>query len=273
MMTLSLRTEDGVPLHGYRWPGSGRGRVLLVHGYGEHAGRYETFAAWLAQQGWAVWACDLRGHGRSPGPRGHIRSFQDYVRDVAALQAAGDSLAPQGPCVLLGHSLGGLIALRYVQVRKPTLQGLVLSAPFLGLAFPVPSWKRWTAPWLSRLWPSFTSPNGINPDFLSRDPAITQAYAHDPWVHRVVTARWFAETLQAQREAMAHAGEVNLPLFLLLGQDDRIADGKKSQELFASVRSQDKELKIYPGFRHEPLNEVGKEQAWQDVAAWLGKHT
>ncbi len=268
----TLRTADGTELQLSVWPAAGRGWVAVVHGYGEHSGRYEALARWLSARGWSVASCDLRGHGRSPGRRGHVRSFDDYLHDVAALYAFVAHQAGGQPVFLLGHSLGGLIALRYVQETGAELAGLVLSAPFLELALPTPRWKLILAPALSQLWPTFSTPSGLRGELASRDPEVAAAYDRDPLVFRRATARWFAAVLKAQREALAQAPKLGLPLLVLHGEADAVASPHASRQLVAQAGSADKTLHVYGGFRHEVLNELGKERAWEDLASWLAAH-
>lgn len=254
------------------WPAEGRGWVAIVHGYGEHSGRYEAFARWLNGQGWSAAACDLRGHGQSPGRRGHIRTFADYLRDVAALHAFAAKEARGQPLFLLGHSLGGLIALHYAQTRSGDFSGLVLSAPFLELAMPVPRWKRVLAPALARLWPTFSTPSGLRGELGTHDPEAATAYDRDPLVLKRATARWLAEVLRAQGEALAGAPKLALPLLVLHGEADPVASPAAARRLLASAGSRDKTLHMYSGFLHEVLNELGKERVWEDVGAWLEAH-
>lgn len=265
----TLCAADETPLHLRVWPAPGRGWVAVVHGYGEHSGRYEALARWLNARGWSVASCDLRGHGLSPGRRGHIWAFDDYLHDVAALHLFVAEQAGGQPVFLLGHSLGGLIALRYVQEREVELAGLVLSAPFLELALPTPRWKLVLAPALSRLWPTFSTPSGLRGELGSRDPEVATAYDRDPLVFKRATARWFAEVLRAQREALAEAPKLGLPLLVLHGEADSVASPRASRALVARAGSSDKTLHVYGGFRHEVLNELGKEGVWEELASWL----
>lgn len=267
-----LVTHDGVPLFARAWPVEGRRWVGIVHGYGEHCGRYDAFARWLNARGWGVAACDLRGHGGSPGRRGHIRRFSEYLADVAALHGFLRERAAGAPVFLLGHSLGGLVALRYAQEGTPGLAGLILSAPFLAMAMPVPRWKTTLSPLLSVVWPSFSTPSGLRGTMISRDREAVAAYEADPLVHRTATARWFSEVRQAQEKALAHARGLSLPLLVLQGDADPIASVAATRQFFAAAASADKALQLYRGYLHEVLNEQGKERVWEDAASWLDDH-
>lgn len=267
-----VRTEDGLELFARAWPAGGTGCLAILHGYGEHSGRYEAFARWLNGQGWDVIACDLRGHGRSPGRRGHIRRFSEYLQDAAALHAGARDLAPGRPVFLLGHSLGGLIAVHYTQEGGEDLAGLILSSPALRVAMPVAAWKRLSAPILSHLWPSFSAPSEIDPVWLSHDAGVVEAYRTDPLVHRVGTARWVTEMQAAQAAALHEARTLVFPLLVLQGGADRLTDPAATEKFFQAAGAKDKTFKSYEGFYHEPLNEVGKERVWEDVRIWLEAH-
>ena len=249
-------------------PESPRGALAIVHGYGEHSGRYREFARWLAARGWLVAACDLPGHGKSPGRRGHIRSFSDYLAAVKALLAEVRRAVP-APVFLLGHSLGGLIAARYLQLQPGAAAGLILSSPFFGLAMPVPAWKRTLARMLSRLCPAASLPSGIRPEDLSHDPEVVEAYRGDPLVHRAATARWFTEVLAAQAAALREAEKIQVPLLIIQGEEDRLAEVAATRRFVARSRAPDLTFRLYAGLYHETLNEVGKERVWQEVLDWL----
>ncbi len=259
----------GATLRGYHFPSRGDVALTIVHGYAEHAGRYLGFAAWLAERGVDVVAFDLRGHGKSPGRRGHIPRFSDYLGDLKALiYVALRELSPKG-LHLLGHSLGGLIVARYLEKNPDGVASAILSSPFFGLAMEVPRWKVGLAHIASKLLPWFSLPSGIDPAGLSHDGAVVEAYRSDPLVHHRATARWFTETLKAQRAAIEGASRIEVPLLLVLGEDDPIASVHAMEEFFGRCGSRHKEIRRFPGMYHEPLNEVGHEAVWEEVLRWL----
>ena len=249
-------------------PETPRGAVAIVHGYGEHSGRYRDFSAWLSERGWLVAACDLPGHGNSPGRRGHIRSFFDYLAAVDALLAEVRRAAP-ALVFLLGHSLGGLIAARYLEQGPQAVAGLILSSPFFGLALPVPAWKRALARGLSRLWPALSLPSGIKPEDLSHDPQVVKAYRGDPLVHRVATARWFTEISAAQAAVLREAHRISVPVLIIQGGEDRLTEVAATRRFAARCGTPDLTLRLYAGFYHETLNELGKARVWQGLLSWL----
>ncbi len=259
-------------LAGYFWKGEGGKRTLvLVHGYGEHAGRYEEFACWLAENGTSAAAFDLRGHGKSPGKRGHIAAFGEYLEDLHAFLTVLRQRFPDTVLFLLGHSLGGLIVVRYLERYPGSVGGAVLISPALEFAVSVPLWKRALAHAVSHLYPSFSLPSGIAPEALSRDPEVVEAYRRDPLVHRVATARWFVETLRAQREALEEAHRIAAPVLVVYGTADRIISPEVVVRFFEACGSPRKEIFPCDGFYHEPLNEVGKEEVWARVLRWIGE--
>lgn len=268
---FTFRGAGALELRGYLWRGGDAGTVVLVHGYGEHVGRYGAFASWLAGRGFRVAAFDLRGHGESPGRRGHISSFGEYLEDLDAFLGHIQREVPSRRTYLLGHSLGGLIVIRYLERHPRAVGGAILSAPALGFSLPIPGWKRALARIASALVPWLSLPSGIDPAALSRDPAVVEACRRDPLVHRVATARWFTEALRAQRDALREAAGIRVPLLLMYGTADRLVSQEAIRCFFAACGSPRKELLALAGFCHEVLNEVGKEEAWGAVLGWLGE--
>jgi alpha-beta hydrolase superfamily lysophospholipase len=226
--------------------------------------------------GYAVHVFDLRGHGSSPGVRGHIERFSDYVSDarlfaeaIAAEQTAAQAGKLAAPLYLLGHSLGGLIATSSAEARPDGLAGLILSSPFLRLRLPVSGVKRAAATVLSRVAPTRDIGNSIPAEELSHEPDVVAAYTSDPLNHHVATARWAAEVLAAQRAALSAAGQLHLPLLVMYAGADTIADPAASRELFAAASSADKTVRCYTGYYHELFNEVGRDAVFADLGAWL----
>ena len=243
--------------------------IALVHGYGDHGGRHAWFAEDMAARGYAVYAYDLRGHGLSTGARGQIRRFDDYLDDTAVFLDEVRRLQPVKPVVLLGHSLGGLICARFAEERPCDVRALILSSPFFALTVQPEPVKLLGAKALSAVWPGRDIGNTVLAKDLSHDRAVVEAYVTDPLVHHVAPARWAAETLSAQDAALAAAPRVALPLLLLYGKEDAIADPAFAEAFFATAGSADKKLVHYEDFYHELFNETGRDQVFDDVAAWL----
>jgi lysophospholipase len=269
-----LRATDGTRLFFRRVaPAQGaraRARVLVVHGFAEHSGRYSHVLRGLAERGHDAWAIDLRGYGRSDGGRGCVKRFDDYLEDLTALvqTATQDRTVP---AFLLGHSMGGLVASRFIQERPSGIRGLVLSSPFFRVKMPVPAVKRGAAHILSAVLPRFTLPTNLDPQHLSRDPEVGKAYMADPLVFGTATTRWFTETMAAQARAFAAAPATRTPVLLVHGAADNLVDPEGSREWFEHLGSPDKTLRLWPELRHEILNEPEKAEVLALMADWMEK--
>jgi alpha-beta hydrolase superfamily lysophospholipase len=269
--SAQFQGAGGVRLHLHAWLPAAEpaAAIALVHGYGEHGGRHAWFGEAMTARGYAVYAYDLRGHGQSSGIRGQIERFDDYLDDTAVFLDEVRCVQPGGPVVLLGHSMGGLICARFAEERPCDVRALILSSPFLGMAFEPSAAKLAGAKLLSVVWPRRDVGNTLLAEDLSHDKAVVAAYVTDPLVHHVAPARWAAETLKAQDAALAGARRVTLPLLLLYGKEDAIADPAFAEAFFATAGSADKKLVHYEGFYHELFNEIGRAQVFDDVAGWL----
>lgn len=243
--------------------------IAVVHGYGDHGGRYVSLGEAMAARGWAAYVYDLRGHGQSSGTRGQVKRFDDYLDDTEMYLDELRRLQPGRPLFLLGHSLGGLICARLAEERAPDVRALVLSSPFLRMAEAVPPAKVAAAKGLAVVWPNRDIGNTLQAAQLSHDKTVVDAYVTDRLVHHVAPARWARETLAAQEAAMAGAERIALPLYVLYGKDDQVADVAFIEALFARVASENKTIRSYEGLYHECFNEVGREQVYDDLAAWL----
>jgi alpha-beta hydrolase superfamily lysophospholipase len=244
----------------------------VVHGYGEHSGRYLNLVSHFAPRGFALYAYDLRGHGKSAGQRGHVNHFEEYLSDTDMFLKLVRQLNPGRKLFLLGHSVGGLIVAAYAE-SYPTgdLAGLVMSSAFLQMKMKVPGWKMTMARTLSSLLPTFTMANDLGADLLSHDPAVAAAYTTDPLNHYVATARWSVEIFAAQARTLDRAGEVKIPALVIYAGDDQIADPAGSALFFERLKVTDKTVHRYDGYYHEIFNEVGKETVFKDVENWLAE--
>jgi alpha-beta hydrolase superfamily lysophospholipase len=203
-----LIAADGQRLQAYEWApeATPRAAVCLVHGLGEHAGRYAHVAQAFADAGFGTLAFDLRGHGRTPGPRGHAPSFDVVMDDIGLLLEQAAQGFPATPRFLYGHSLGGSLVLNYALRRQPDVAGVVATSPGLRPARPISWTTRAAARLARRVWPSWRLPNGLDVEGISRDPAVVARYDADPLVHSRVSARFGLESIEAGEWAIAHAG-------------------------------------------------------------------
>jgi alpha-beta hydrolase superfamily lysophospholipase len=240
-----------------------------VHGISEHSGRYAAVVDGLTAAGFVVCAFDLRGHGRSEGQRGHIDRWSQYRGDVTAYLKQVNARYPGLPVFIYGHSLGALIVAEYVLSNPAGLEGMIVSGIPL---IPTGVAKKplvLLARSLSHVWPTFSVSLGVDGTRLSRDPAAVKAYDEDPLVHHTATARWGTETLDAIDRVKSRMSEIGLPILILHGEADPVNSVEGSKELFAAVSSKDKELHTYPGGKHEPHNDIVREQVVADVEKWL----
>jgi len=246
-----------------------RALVLLFHGFGDHSGRYAHVAEWLAGRGYAVWALDQRGHGRSPGPRGHISRFAQFLADVAALRkrAAGEVAVPQ---VLLGHSLGGLVVLRYLETAPQGLIGAVVTSPWIDEEMKAPAWKLALAKLLAGPAPGLGMHTGLDTSLLSTDPAVGRAADADQLYHGRMTPAAWREIQAAQVAVVAEADRVATPLLFLLAGDDRIVARAASEALARSLPVPP-DVVVYEGMYHEILNERDKVRVLNDLGGWLDR--
>lgn len=264
---------DGVRLHWAAWgledATPDANGVLIIHGYGEHLRRYDEVASYLADGGFAVVAVDVRGHGKSDGQRGHVGRFDEYLIDVAAGFEMLATLHPGGKRVLLGHSNGGLVALRYALSsagRRP--DAIVLSGPLLRLAVQVPGWKSTLGKSLSRVAPTTSLPNDVDPKLLSHDTSVGEAYMEDPLVHHVATARYFTEMTEASADALSRASALSVPMLLMQGGDDHIVDPEGARKLHRAA-TVDHRYVEFEGFYHEIFNEKDHSGVLATMKAWL----
>lgn len=275
---VQLRSADQTALwtRRVRPAAAARARLAFVHGFGEHGGRYVPTLRWFAARGFDAHVLDLRGHGRSGGRRTFVRRWGEFLDDLEAFlahvegQRQGDG--PRAPLFLIGHSMGGLVVARALQDRRdrlPALQGAVLASPFLRVKMPLPAWKTAAGRLLSRCVPWFRLPADVDVATLSRDPEVGRAYLADPLVEKGATARWYTEAMQAQQDAFALAARLDLPLLLMHGEDDGLVDVEGTKRLHAECASRDKELRLWPGARHELFNESNKEDVRAHVLGWL----
>lgn len=247
-----------------------RARVVIVHGYAEHLGRYDEFVSRLEARNFECHRFDLRGHGHSGGIAAHVARFDEYVDDLGlVIERVRSAVGVDRPFFVVGHSLGGLIALETIRRRPESCDGLVVSSPFLRRGFEVSRAQQVLASIASRVAPTLSLDSPLDPALVSNDPEVVAAYANDPLVRRRTTPRWFTEVESAQVEICTHAEEVVVPFLMLLGENDQIADHLLAAGVFERIGSLDKTLKSYTGMRHEVFNETERSLVYADLITWL----
>jgi acylglycerol lipase len=256
---------------GWEPEASVRAVVCLVHGLGEHTGRYAHVAAALNDAGYAVLGCDLRGHGKSEGLRGHTPSYDTLMDDINRLLDEAAQRYPGKSQFIYGHSLGGNLVLNYTLRRKPPLAGVVATSPAILVTHPLPATQLALAKVMNKVQPTMQMPNSLSLDNLARDPEVIRAYKSDPLVHNKISVRLAVEMLQAGEWALAHAAEFPLPLLLVHGTADELTSSAATQEFAGKVRG-DCTLKLWDGFYHETHNEPEKAEALAFMVAWIGSY-
>jgi alpha-beta hydrolase superfamily lysophospholipase len=264
------RSADGTALFWRSWRSpSPRAGVVIIHGLGEHSGRYDHVGQFLAGHGFDSWAGDCRGHGRSPGPRVHVDDFGAYADDAGAFLELAASTAQ--PLFLIGHSQGGLVALLRARRRPEGLRGVVVSSPYLaGHPAAAPSaGRRAAAKVLLRLAPSFLVASGLDTGMLSHAPGVEERYLADPLVSRKVSAAWFRAARVAQKEVIAGAPGFAVPALVMTSGDDRLVDPAATRA-WAERAPRDRTTYLeWPGLYHEMFNELEKDKVLERVAEWI----
>lgn len=268
--------DNGVPIfYRCRPAETERARLVLAHGLGEHSGRYGHLIDLLSSHGISVWAMDHQGHGQSGGSRGHIDRFHQYLNDLKQMVAIAKKEKPDDmKCFLLGHSMGGLIVLRFAEIFKDAVDAMIASSPGLAPAMKIPAIKGGVAKLLSNIWPTLTFDNELDTSHLSHDPATVKAYIADPLVNRRISARWFTEFLSAMTDTSNDAAAIRLPVLLQIAGDDRLVNPETSKTFFKSLKTTDKTLFAYDDLYHEIYNELPhqREKVLDDLTQWLEHH-
>jgi len=264
----------GLVLHWQAWvPEYLQGAVLIVHGFGEHSGRYANVVQTLIPVGIGVWSVDHRGHGLSQGLPGHVDSFSHYVEDLRTFFT--EIVAPQTgkvPMFVVGHSMGSIIAMNYVAKYNDGLSGCILSGTGSATAIGGKALDFLTSI-LSRVVPRGRVKFPLPPEFISRDPEVVQEYIDDPLVHDKISFRLAAEMTAAIKTGVLGIQGADLPILLQCGSGDESFVGQ--QELYDGLLAKDKTLKMYPGLRHEVYNEMeaDRKKVLTDLLQWLNSKT
>ncbi len=260
--TVTFASRDRTNLYGEVFRASApKGGVLILHGYGDHAGRYREVAGILRELGVSVFALDYRGHGRAGGQRGHCQRFTEYLDDVdAALEEFARHPGGDGPLVVIGHSHGGLILLRLLcdAERCPKrVRAAVFSSPFLGFKLTVPPVKAMIGRFASQVFPSLSLPASLPIPHLTSDLQKQKERETDTLCHGVAGARWFTEVQATWQWLEQHVHELPVPSQWLVAGGDRIADPESTRRFRARVRSPSRYAE-FEGFEHEVFNETGR---------------
>lgn len=268
-----LRSESGLPIFYSRWKPNGpvQGTVLILHGLGEHGGRYRHLVNALLQAGYMVYAHDHQGFGRSGGARCYVQGFHDYLNDITQVVSFARLRSPGLPCCLYGHSMGGLIGLLYLMEAPGAVDLAVISSPSIqshDLSFVNQVLKR-ILELVHRVRPQLTFRQRGSLDILSRDWEEVQLALADSLGVPLRSARWVVEFFETMQEVSERAVEIQLPILMMQGLADAVVVPTATQEFFARIASEDKSLRLYEGYYHELHNDLGRERPIGAVVDWL----
>ena len=245
--------------------------LIIVHGLGEHSGRYMNLVNPLVPQGYAIYAFDNRGHGRSGGQQAYVNKFAEFRQDVTMFQKLVAAQEGERPLFLMGHSLGGLIVLDTLLHHNHGIKGTVISAPALDTGG-VSALLMAASKILSRIKPDLKVATGLDATGISRDPDVVKAYQNDPLVHGVGTPRLAVESPIAMAWCQENADKLQIPILMIHGTADRITSPASSREFFDKLTYPDKTYIDYEGGYHESLNDIHHQQVATDIQNWLDAH-
>lgn len=275
---LSIHTQDGLHLHAYHWPTTRarQGTVVLSHGLGEHLGRYVGLAAFLNSLGWDVCGYDHRGHGLSDGKRGDIAQADSLLADLGHFLQAVRKADSAKPLVLLGHSMGAMVAARYVAeglMPRPAawhqpVEGLVLSSPPIDMGLSLV--QRTLLAITPSLLPHLCVGNGLEPQWVCNAPEVVAAYEQDPLVHDRISALLAHFVQQGGQTLMSLAPMWQTPTLLMWAGADRCLDARGTERFARALPQACVQAQAFPSLGHEIFNDIGKEAVWSTLQAWLG---
>jgi alpha-beta hydrolase superfamily lysophospholipase len=263
----------GLTLYYQKWQPDQKARAVLaiVHGFGEHSGRYMNVVNHFVNTGFTIYSFDHRGHGRSEGQRGHIMQWAEFREDVQNFLQMVCTKEKDMPVFLMGHSMGGLIVLNYLLHNHEELTAVIASAPLLAQPRISPILVM-ISRILSNIWPGFSIDTKLDVNSISRDPEAVKAYQEDPLVHSTASARFGTELTAAIEWTQTHAAEFNLPLMIIHGNADSLVPPEGSRKFFDNLTINDKEIHMYEGGYHEPHNDLDKITVLNDFEQWILKH-
>ncbi len=265
----SFSAQDGLKLYYQSWLPDDEPKAILqiVHGLGEHSGRYQDVIDYFVPKGFGIYAADTRGHGRSAGKQGHIPNYKTVMDDISTFLALVKNEQADKKIFIYGHSMGGNFASNFSLRRPQGLSGTILTSSWLKIANEPSALLVFLLKILNVFFPSFTQPSGLDLNCLSRDRAVIEAYENDPLVHDSISARLFVDASNAAAWALEHAAELKLPALLVHGGADCLTSPKGSQ-LFHE-RAEGSVFRLYEGLFHELHHEPEKQIVFEFILGWL----
>lgn len=268
--TYSWKQRAGQEIFAQSWHADAPAKAIfvIIHGQSDHSGRFTTMAEWMTQKGYAVYAADLIGHGKSGGKRGHMLHFEEYLETVEALIDKAKSAHPDLPVFLYGQSMGGNVVINYAFTNKQGIRACIASSPWVRLAFEPPAWKVLLGKWMRSIYPALAQPTGLNAAHLSHDAQIVQAYQQDPLVHGKITASAFFETLQAGIHIPDKASSLQVPMLIMHGSADQLTSSVASKA-FADLRPDLITHILFTDWFHELHNEPEKDKVFNTIEQFI----
>ncbi len=263
-----IRNADAILFYHAETPKLPKGILIIVHGLSEHGGRYLKLQKELAAEGFASWAYDQRGFGRSTGERTYVTDYNLFLQDLKKVISTAKKAYPALPVYLIGHSMGGLVVAVFCINNAHEINGMVLSAPAYAF-FPLPRSLHWVGLLLNYLCPKRLIQYPSSGDRLSHDPEIGPAFRNDPLIQSAGTPRFYHEFRKMNGYLRQHADRITLPTLILQGTGDTTVVPEGARTLYNQISSKEKHLIFYDGFYHECFNEIERERVVSDMVGWL----
>ncbi len=267
-----FRGAGGLKLFYQTWtPETVKGHLVITHGQGEHSDCYQRLAEGLSNANVKIWGWDLRGHGQSQGVRGSVKDFGQYGQDYEIfLKRVVFPATQKNPVILLGHSMGALIQLlAFLEDEDLHNFPQILSSPYLGVGLQVPAWKSALSVAAYQVLPEMGVDNGIVPEMLTSDPAVLKEFRRDPLRHTKISAGAFEGSKEAMDAVLEHAAEFKSKILILGSDDDPVVSTAKIKAFAENLPPENSELHLLPGARHEPFNDVGRENVFRTLDQFI----
>lgn len=270
---FNWRTRDGINIFAKIWKPENdpQAVICLVHGMGEHCSRYQHLADYYTKKGYAIIANDHRGHGKSDGKRGHCPTYSVFMDEISRLLEEAESRFPGKPVFLYGHSLGGNLVLNFLLKHKPKIQGVVVTSPWIRLAFAPPAFMIMLGKVARKIAPSFSQSSKLDTKHLSHDKQVIDKYINDPLIHDKISSEMGMAVMDAGEWLLSKPTTVDIPLLIMHGTGDQITSADATTE-FSKLVTGDVTLKLWEGMYHETHNEVDHLQVFDFTTQWLGKY-
>jgi len=267
--SIKWRSDDDLEIFGQYWKTeqTEKGVIALVHGFGEHSGRYDHVAQAFAKRGYSTFSFDHRGHGKSKGQRGHTPSYDHLMDDVDLFLDKVRDIFPDVPVIIYGHSMGGNIVVNNILRRDADVVGAVVTGPFFRTTDPPPAIQVALGKIMNNFWGAFPDKARLDANHISRDKAVVKKYEDDPLVHNKISARMGLSLIDSGEYAIEHAAEVKMPLYIIHGDDDKLTSCEASKE-FKSRAGENVKLEVLVGHYHEVHNEPDKDAILKRIIDW-----